>query len=181
MAKTSTDKTYEGGETLVRPETMRFTGNDWVPNNAGLPVLRYRDVYHENDLASAFEALFSGNGWTPQWRDGIYNYHHYHSTAHEVLGIAEGSAGLVLGGSGGREVTVKRGDVVLLPTGTGHYCRSASADFLVVGAYPAGQDWDICRKAPTAEMIARMDKLPFPAADPVNGTAHPLTECWSKP
>jgi uncharacterized protein YjlB len=53
-----------------------------VPNNEQLPVLVYRAALAatSSELASTFEALFERNGWPPQWRDGIYDYHHYHST-----------------------------------------------------------------------------------------------------
>lgn len=162
-------------ESFVLPE------HDWVPNNPKLPVLIYRSAAETLDCeqtARAFEAMFARNGWPPQWRDGVYDYHHYHSTAHEVLGVAAGSATLTIGGPGGRDVDLRTGDALLLPTGTGHRSVKASDDFLVVGAYPNGQDWDICREAPSDEARKRMANLPVPELDPIAGTDGPLIEKW---
>ncbi|WP_091337022.1 cupin domain-containing protein [Frateuria terrea] len=167
----------------MQTEAFRLARHDWVPNHPRLPVLLYHQALDDpgNDAATTFEGRFDGNGWPPQWRAGIYDFHHYHSTAHEVLGVARGTARLVLGGPGGREVEVGVGDVVLLPAGTGHCSVESSDGFLVVGAYPPGQKWDIRREPPTQEMLDCIAQLPFPACDPVSGEQGPMLACWSPP
>ncbi|WP_315764369.1 cupin domain-containing protein [Sphingomonas sp. Y38-1Y] len=140
-----------------------------IPNNPALPVRLYRAALHDPDLASAFEARFGTNGWPPAWRDGVFDYHHYHSTAHEVLGCYAGRATLTVGGPGGEAIDIAAGDAILLPAGTGHKCERASDDFAIVGAYPAGQDWDIVTEAADDAIRARIAAVPGPERDPVSG------------
>jgi uncharacterized protein YjlB len=167
------------------PQQLHLKPNGWMPNSP-LPVLLYRSALptspeKANTLADTMEQLFTANGWPPQWRNGVYDFHHYHSTAHEVLGFAAGHADLVLGGEGGEPVTVHAGDVLVLPTGTGHCRIKASNDFLVIGAYPANEHWDICRTAPTPEVLERMRQVPFPASDPLTGASGALPKLWPQP
>lgn len=152
-------------------ESFTLAENGWVPNNDRLPIVVYRGALggEGKDLAERFEALFADHGWPPDWRDGVFDYHHYHSTAHEALGVFSGKATLELGGPDGRSLDVSAGDALLLPAGTGHRRISASEDFQLVGAYPQGQSWDICREAPDEATRARMAALPDPRYDPVTG------------
>ncbi len=150
--------------------------------NSDLPlVIRRAAIEPDPDApAEAFEAAFRANGWTAGWRNGIFPYEHYHSTAHEVLGIAAGSALVRFGGEGGREVPLATGDVIVIPAGTGHKLIEEDANLLVVGAYAEGRSWDIVRPAPAKleAALARIAAVPHPSADPVDGPDGPLMALW---
>ena len=157
-----------------------FADDGQFPNSA-LPVVIYRQAISTGEASpEAMEAMFDANGWPSQWRAGVYDYHHYHSTAHECLGIASGSVTLRLGGPAGRSFALGAGDVVVLPAGTAHCRESASADFLAVGAYPPGQKWDILRgeiaDRPDADL--RIRRVAMPNTDPVGGQGGPILEKW---
>jgi uncharacterized protein YjlB len=152
------------------------------PNNERLPLLVYRAAVElpHYDPARTFEAMFRENQWSGSWRNGVYRVHHYHSTAHEVLGVYGGSARVQFGGPGGPELGVQAGDVVVIPAGVAHCNKGSSPDFAVVGAYPRGQSWDMnygrARERPDADRaIAR---VPLPEWDPVKGSGGPLLELW---
>jgi uncharacterized protein YjlB len=135
-----------------------------IPNHPRFEVLLYRGV----DVSDV-QALFAAHGWGGSWVNGVFDFHHFHSTSHEVLAVIAGSAVLELGGPQGEAFEVTAGDVVVLPAGTGHRRASASGDFRVVGAYPAGQeDYDLLREADDAAR-ARIEALDAPPDDPVGG------------
>lgn len=119
---------------------MKFHDDGYIPNNPELPLLLFCKVIRfdrKHDPAAMLEQIFNAHGWGEAWRSGIYDFVHYHSMIHEVLGIARGSAALRLGGNKGRTVKVSAGDVVVVPAGVGHGCLKASSTFLVVGSYPS--------------------------------------------
>lgn len=166
---------------LPAPHVLFFEDDGAMPNSS-FPVLVYEIPLNSDlDTAAAFEQLFASNDWSPLWRDSVFNYHHYHSTAHEVLGVASGYATLRLGGENGDDIQVKAGDVLVLPAGTGHCRRDQSADFLVVGAYPKGQeDYDIQCVDPAVhdQSVARIANVPKPDSDPVTGRGGLLMDTW---
>jgi uncharacterized protein YjlB len=166
-----------------KPQTTRFKDDGDIPNNP-LPLVLYRSALQladSADPAAIFEQLFAANGWGGSWRNGIYDYVHYHSRIHEVLGIARGQARVRLGGDRGNIVEVKAGDVAVLPAGTGHQCLGASDDFLVVGAYPPSGTYDECRGSPAehARALQTIRKVALPRKDPVYGTEGPLLRLWA--
>jgi uncharacterized protein YjlB len=167
-----------------QPQTWRFKDDGAIPNNA-LPAVLYRSpvsLAGSVDPAAVLEQLFAANGWGDSWRNGIYDYVHYHSRIHEVLGVARGRARVRLGGNGGRIVELKAGDVAVLPAGTGHMCLGASRDFLVVGAYPPAGTYDECRgtAAEHARALKTIPKVRRPNKDPVYGKDGPLSSLWRK-
>src|SRR5262245_3267708 len=105
-----------------RLEARRFAADEQCPNNPDLPVLIYAGVWTPpaDDPMAACIARFESNGWGGCWRNGIYAFPHHHTEAHEVLGICQGFAKVRLGGLGGLVLTLKAGDVAVLPAGTGH-------------------------------------------------------------
>jgi uncharacterized protein YjlB len=163
----------------TEPEAHTFDDDGSIPNSR-LPVLVYHGVLSADAGAGAYEELFAGNGWLGAWRDGIYPFHHFHSTAHEVLGIAAGQAEVILGGPGGKRFSLLAGDVAVLPAGTGHCNVGSSDDLLVVGAYPNGMRWDLRRGDPSErdEVLANVAAVPLPDQDPVRGEDGPLTKRW---
>ncbi|MDR4308100.1 cupin domain-containing protein [Chelatococcus sambhunathii] len=163
-------------------EALTFADDGRTPNHPRFALLIHRRAVDEPGPA-AVEALFGANGWTGFWRDGVYPFHHYHSSCHEVLGVASGWAELRFGGEAGETVRLEQGDVAVLPAGTGHKRIDASEDLLIVGAYPQDQPYDMIRsdEASARERAAAIERIaatPVPATDPVFGAESGLRTRW---
>lgn len=173
---------------LARPRTpqlFRFRDDGETPNSR-LPLVVYRGVLSLDeafDPAVVFEEIFARHGWRDSWRDGVYDFLHFHSATHEVLGFARGKVTIEFGGRRGRTLTLHAGDVAVLPAGIGHRRVTASADLLVVGAYPASGRYDEPRpeEIDYAAALAAIAKVKLPRQDPVYGAGGPLVELWRKP
>jgi uncharacterized protein YjlB len=167
----------------LEPIPIVFADDGLVPNNP-MPFLVYKGAValDRREPERSIETLFAQNGWGAMWRNGIYDFPHYHATVHEVLGIARGHARVRFGGDHGRELDIAAGDVAILPAGTGHQRISASADLSVVGAYPPGPPMDLQRATPEnhAKAMKTIPRVPLPRTDPVLGADGPLMRLWQR-
>ncbi|HEY0329223.1 MAG TPA: hypothetical protein VGC77_08990 [Rhodopseudomonas sp.] len=165
----------------IKPQTFYFEDDRLVPNSA-LPLVVYKRVIDVTraDPAQSVEAVLERNGWGQRWRDGIYDFQHYHATVHEALGVARGHALVLFGGERGEAVQLSVGDVAVLPAGTGHKCLFASHDFLVVGAYPPGDAMQVTRPTPDnrRRALQTIPQVRLPPCDPVFGENGPLLRLW---
>jgi uncharacterized protein YjlB len=165
------------------PLTVVFADDGVVPNNV-LPFVIYkRAIDVDNDHPErTIENLFGANGWGDMWRNGIFDYLHYHATVHEALGIAHGYARVRFGGDNGKEFELAPGDVAILPAGTGHQCLEASDEFSVVGAYPPGAKMHVTRPTPEnhARALKTIPEVRRPYSDPVCGVDGPLVSLWTQ-
>ena len=160
-----------------------FEDDGRIPNNPTLPLLVYPQALAEHGRdPSRLKELLAGNGWAGSWVDGVFPYHHYHSTSHEVLCVVGGGARITFGGPEGETVAVEAGDVVVIPAGVGHCRESSGGGFSVVGAYPEGQeDYDL-RTGEEGErpgVVENIRSVPLPKTDPLFGGESPLPGRWS--
>lgn len=162
------------------PRTHLLSDTGAFPNSR-LPALIYEAALPPGaDLADRFDALFEQHGWTGSWRNGLYRQHHYHSTAHEVLGVYRGSVTVRLGGPAGPLIALRAGDIAVIPAGVAHKNESQSDDFAVLGAYPTGTGPDMQYGKPgerpqTDRTIAA---LALPPQDPLSGPRGALPKLW---
>ena len=163
-------------------QKLFFDDDGSIPNNK-LPLILYKNVFKKHGAAGAewLEERFAENNWLNSWRNGVYNYHHYHSKSHEVLGVYSGSAELHLGGEQGQKVRVEAGEVIVIPAGVGHKNLGSSSDFRVVGAYPEGRSYDLKtgKKSEYEEAKKNIAEVPLPEHDPVLGSENGVPEIWN--
>ncbi|WP_029036895.1 cupin domain-containing protein [Salinimicrobium xinjiangense] len=162
-------------------QTFYFADDRRIPNSK-FPVLRYKECFSERGEAGAawLEKKFAENDWKNSWRNGVFDYHHYHSNTHEVLGVYNGSALLQLGGEKGQKIRVSAGDVIVIPAGVAHK-NLESEDFAVVGAYPQGRSHDMNtgKKDERPEADKNIAAVPIPINDPLEGATGDLKRLWS--
>ena len=152
------------------------------PNNNYLIMLVYKGalLLKPDDDAIVIEKLFENNRWSNSWKNGIFNFHHYHSNTHQVLGVFSGNAELQIGGPQGVCLEVVRGDVIILPAGVALKCLKSNADFSVIGAYSDGkiQDMNYGKDGERPRADENIANVPLPEKDPVYGSEGPLRQNW---
>ncbi|KGP90995.1 hypothetical protein N780_17095 [Pontibacillus chungwhensis BH030062] len=160
-------------------QTYSFEDDGEIPNSP-LPLLVYPGVL--NEYIDQMDEIFLQKGWHSTWIGSILPHHHYHSTAHEVLGVLSGEATVQFGGQSGRKLEVSPGDVLIIPAGVGHKQLYGSRDFLVVGAYPEGQYKDMRKGNPNErpEVLQNIKEVTLPSTDPVFGDDLLFLEYWGK-
>ncbi|MFB6355053.1 MAG: cupin domain-containing protein [bacterium] len=165
----------------VEGRLIWFESNGSVPNHPEWPLIVYEDCWTGD--TGEIENVYRSNNWGGTWRNGIYSYHHYHSNAHEVLGVVNGSAVVLFGGPapGGVALELSAGDVAVLPAGTGHKRESSGGRLLVVGGYPKScPGWNLkkARSDPPSQIMSDIRDTSSPSGDPIYGDAGPLVDTW---
>ena len=161
---------------------LKFKDGGKIPNSS-LPLLIYKNVFSEEKADADFiKKHFEDRNWSNSWKNGVYDYHHYHSNTHEVMGVYRGFATIQFGGENGDKISIEEGDAVAIPAGVGHKLIESSDDFGVVGAYPDGMDYDILKgedgERPKAD--ENIKNVPIPDSDPVYGKVEGLLSLWGK-
>ncbi len=159
-----------------------FEDDGRFPNNGSLPLIIITSALDPATISpEKFERTFTQNGWPAAWRNGLYDFHHYHSSAHEVLGVYSGWVRACFGGPQGETLKAQTGDIIIIPAGVSHCNVEQSPDFRVVGGYPAGQEYDMMYgkgdDRPRAD--ENIKNVGRPLADPVFGPTGPLMRLWS--
>lgn len=159
-----------------------FVKDDGIFPNNRLPILYYPKAFKLPTLfpSHALKKRFQQNNWKNNWTQGIYTYHHYHSTTHEVIGVCKGETLLLLGGEEGITVFIQEGDVLVIPAGVAHINLGKEDDVTCVGGYPDGRDYDMNygNMGERPRVDHNIGSLPLPETDPVFGKKAGLLNIW---
>ena len=173
---------------LLTPLSALRVSRHHIPSYKGLPNSSIQNkplsIYHstfQNATVSRIESHLASTAVVePAWRYTMYSTTHFHSTTHEVLSIASGSALLCFGGENNPErleAEVERGDVIVVPAGVAHRLLKDHGSFLMVGSYPKGKSWDMCYgNAGEEEKVKGISELEWFERDPVYGDHGPILE-----
>lgn len=165
----------------LKVEKYHFEDDGDIPNSK-YPLVIYRDTFSdlERKPADWLEQKFASNDWSNAWRWGVYDFHHYHSNTHEVLGVFKGWALLQLGGEKGKKIKVQAGDIIVIPAGVGHKCIEAGEGFEVVGAYPNGlkPDMNKGKAGERPQVDKNIAEVRFPDSDPLLGRGAGIINLW---
>jgi uncharacterized protein YjlB len=164
----------------MKIETFLLETEGNMPNNDRFPLLYYRGAFETPVSPSEVESHLRDNRWYNSWRNGVFPYHHFHATVHEILVCYGGTARVQFGGAGGPEVDVRESDAVLIPAGVGHKRISAESGFVVIGAYLDGASWDLQRpeSSDLAEAKRTISQVGKPPVDPISGDEDGLLSHW---
>mmetsp|Transcript_16151 Transcript_16151/g.24598 ORF Transcript_16151/g.24598 Transcript_16151/m.24598 type:complete len:208 (-) Transcript_16151:1035-1658(-) len=138
------------------------------PNNENHPLMIYKNCFHGSQ--SEAEMKIVEGGWTSPWVWGVFTFHHYHSTAWELLLCVQGEAQIQLGGPSGPTIRVERGDLMLVPPGFAHKQLSERGGFALLGAYPdcQGVNVDTLKGKPSDQQRRNILDCPTPHKDPIS-------------
>ena len=166
----------------LAPQTFRFeetARRRTIPACRWCSIRRARRQGHTRSRRR-LRGCVAAHGWGDGWRNGIYDFLHFHTRTHEVLGIARGRARVEFGGARGQAIELQAGDVAILPAGTGHRRLSCSPDLLVVGAYPANNCFDQHRPTQVShdKAVADIATTSLPQQHPMFGSEGPLKTLW---
>ncbi|MEO8404258.1 MAG: cupin domain-containing protein [Chitinophagaceae bacterium] len=168
---------------MVQPKEYFLKDTGAFPNNK-LPVLYYEQVLDIPTLfpAHSIKKLFTEHDWTNNWESGIYTYNHYHSNTHEAMGVIKGRTVLLLGGENGVRITLKKGDLLVIPAGVAHRNEGKEKDVICIGGYPEGKEYDMNYGKPEERPVVdkNIANTPLPLTGPLAGKEDALISIWKK-